>query len=87
MSKTPPLDEAPAPDKEWPDYTDAWWWWYPYAGWDWSADEQWLDRPTAQSEVTEKNDSDDEEDFIETLPDVIKGWLLRRQTSITWSAA
>lgn len=72
-----------AEETEWPDYTDAWWWWYqPYMGWDWSGEDLWHEQPSAQSEPAGKQDSDDEEDFIEILPDVIKGWLLLEKANI-----
>ena len=53
---------------------DAEWWWHSWdQGWDWSY----------QSTVSiAEEDEDDEEDFVEILPDVIKGWLLLEKANL-----
>lgn len=60
---------AEGPEESWTD--DDWWWWW-YHGW---YQDTW-------EPIVEEVDSDDEEDFVEILPDVIKGWLLLEKASI-----
>ena len=64
---------------------ETWWWWY--ANWwqteAWNAAYSWEPpRNEEDSTAATAEEEDDEEDFIEILPDVIKGWLLLEKSNI-----
>ncbi|CAK9006036.1 Retrovirus-related Pol polyprotein from transposon RE1 (Retro element 1) (AtRE1) [Includes: Protease RE1 [Durusdinium trenchii] len=59
-------------ETEWT-WDDAWWWSTWETTWNWN-----LQSNTSIAE----EDEDDEEDFVEILPDVIKGWLLLEKANL-----
>ena len=65
------------------DWTAEWedpqWWWY---GWQWSDYQDW--NWGTETSIPEEDvvSDDDEEDFIEILPEPIKGWLLLEKAGL-----
>ncbi|CAK9089508.1 Copia protein [Durusdinium trenchii] len=69
---TEDYDEEAQDETEWT-WDDAWWWSTWETTWNWN-----LQSNTSIAE----EDEDDEEDFVEILPDVIKGWLLLEKANL-----